>query len=704
MKSIRETKRLNILKFELLLLLCILLSTTISFASYKEIVTFLFTAALFILPGLIFSVRVFDFNYKDRPEFIIFGCCIGIVSSSFIAAMAGYFIKWDIYIVSIVLLIFSPLLYFLLRVIKKDPIRYNNNNQWSNGDYNILLFFLIILTISIIFPYANVGKMTEHGVAFSSLLSNDFVAHMNFTASLSQRIPPEHFHFSGNILRYYWLSLILPAFIYRLSGYQFSLINVMLLTQLLYSLLFVGTLFCLFRSVILPPKKGLFLTMLLSLCAYSFNDIYVLCKILANKLSPSWLLALLQERRLLDFSNLSKGFFRFFILEPQTVLAFCILSICLYLIFHFSDFEFSLCIFSLIGFLSGLIFGIEKLTGMLLFSIVEFFVLFKVIEFRHNKMNIKKTILGIILLEIILILTYSTFFSIKMFSLSQINSTFIFKINNLILLTFPLFTLLTFGPATVFGSISIGLKIKNRELFKYYPFFILLIFSFMLILFIDLNYPGIPSTSDIVVVKGSRTILLALLIFSGLFLANIKKRAAITFSILLICMAIPTLFIDIYTLSNISYKKKTIYISQSDLEAAYWIKNNISHASVIQPFSMQSSYAIATFGERRVALGWPLSYITLHDNTAQVSIREKDIEQLFRTEDIREMINLIKKYNIKNIYIGIHDKMRLKNKEYLKFFYYSNIFKNIYSKNKVDIFQYLDTNFPVNYQFIKQVP
>ena len=132
--------------------------------------------------------------------------------------------------------------------------------------------------------------------------------------------------------------------------------------------------------------------------------------------------------------------------------------------------------------------------------------------------------------------------------------------------------------------------------------------------------------------------------------------------------------------------ENTIYVSSSDHRASLWIKNNISQDTIIQAFSDPSAYAIVTFGERQMALGWKLAYKILHDRSQQYQLREQEINEIFKSNNINNVIKLLKNYRINYLYLGKHDKKILKTK-CIKFKNYPNIFKKIYSKDDVDIFQ-----------------
>jgi len=676
----------------IVILLAIILPLTIKIARFKEILTLVFTLVLYILPGLIIGTSIFNSNIKNYPDTIIFSIILGITLSSLITALIGFFIKWEIYLISLFLISFSSFIYFLFSKFKVHPLQFNSP-KWTNKDYQIILFFSIILSLIVILPFVNTGKMTKNGVAFTYLLKHDFTLHVNHTACLSRGIPPKYFHYAGENLHYFWLAFVLPAFTYTFNQKNFSLINIMILTQLFYSFLFLGVIFCLYR-VIIKNKKILFLMMLLTLCAYSFNDLYVFVKVLItkSKFISSWLPTSIVNP-LFSFSNLSQGFYRFYILEAQTLFSFCLLSLCFYLIYLYWYNDSKPWVLILISFLSGVTFGVETITGILLFGVFISFMLMEVIKIIRKKNNIlqkRNSLLTIVISLIIFFIIYKLFFVIQMFSNTQQQSISL-GVNKFILATLPFYLLIAFGPASVFGIAGIINKIKNKQIFYYYPFLSLFILSITMVIFLKLSNTKIIDDTTMIV-KGGRTVLFSLIIFSGLFFDKAKSKIIYKTFIIMIIMAIPTLLIDIHTLSNVRNTQNT-YIKQADINATLWIKNNIPQDSIIQAFSNDSAFSIVTFGEKQMVLGQKFAYRMLHDDLNHIEEREQKIIHLFKSKDIQESIKYLKKYIINYIYLGIRDKERLTNEELSKFYSYSDIFKNIYSKNNVDIFHVNPTIF-----------
>jgi hypothetical protein len=682
-----ETRKVSSEKCLLLLFFLSLTILAVALSSVAEFVTFALAMTIFTIPGLLIFRSLFWNNIFQNPEAIFFGSAFGLGLSSLLAAIAGYFIAWGFFASIGILIILSFAVYYLLRQYKSPPIEVNTS-RWTKGDVWILLPFMTASIVTLIPVYLNIGEATPHGIGFAYLIGNDFVAHMNHTASLSHGIPPQYFHFAGDILRYYWLSFILPALVYSFPSERFSLISIMILNQLFFSMVFWGSLFSTMR-LFARNKKILALLMLLAFCAYSYNDLYVLLKHFANRFASVSIFEIMRSNGLLNFSDLSHGFFRFYVFESQTLLGLSLLLISLFLLVNCPrESGGKNVILGLVGLVTGVTLGVEVFTGMLLASVLMAFIVAEIIVLYKKKGFNLKGIFALVQPVIILIMIYAVYFIIEMFSFGYGNQSLVFRPYKLILLTFPAYLLLEFGPLAIFGTLGIHKIIRSGNMMKrYYLFFVLLIFSFLIVLFVDTTASTVDNTGA---VKGARTISLALLFFSSFLIEDVisrKRRQFLTFSCFaLIVIASPTLWIDVRTLSNVYDIRNTQYVAPEDYTASVWLKHNTPNDAIVQSFSDRSAYSIATFGERKMVLGWYLARGALHDNIKAVPERLADIETVFRSSNLNRVNELIKKYGIDYLYIGPHDKGGMGKGDWKKFDQHRNLFKKIYSKDGVNIY------------------
>jgi len=98
-----------------------------------------------------------------------------------------------------------------------------------------------------------------------------------------------------------------------------------------------------------------------------------------------------------------------------------------------------------------------------------------------------------------------------------------------------------------------------------------------------------------------------------------------------------------------------------DFQAIDWIKKNIKGTPVILEAdgAEYTEYArISSFTGLPTVLGWPGHELQWRGTWDEQGKRMADIQKIYTTTDINEAQNLIKKYNIKYVYVGILEKIK----------------------------------------------
>jgi len=586
------------------------------------------------------------------------------------------------------LFVFSGCLYFFSRKAKIPLLSVDNKYEWDNTDYTILFTFLIVAIASVAYPFLNVGKLTNHGYAFTSLFAHDFISRVSFTASVSHELPPKHFYFSGKTMQYYWISYAFPALIYSTSKFKISLQNILLLTSILQTTLFVCILYSTFRLFI-RNKQVLVVVMLLGLCAYSYNWFYVLFKTIALHAMPEQYLTVLVKRRLLEFSNIAHGYYRLFLFQPQSIIALSTLLVVMNILYDCS-FNFRSGLTFIIGILLGIALGLQSYTGMTL--ILWLLLTISIYAFIERKESFLKTVKTLLILTFPLLCLIFIYFLMGIFSFSQ-DKAIKLTTNKISVYYAPLFFPLEYGPMLFLGILGSIIAFKNSYFRNLKPILLLGLLSLFFILFIRH-----PAEKDLGILKSGVIFQVALLIFSGIFFEyiweNMKTRKVIR--ILSLCVAfsaIPTFLIDIYITSDIENTNQTSYVNPADYKAYRWIKANTPRNAVIQSAPRYSftpdAYdisPIAMLGERQMAVGhWKLSAM-LHDSPEQVPLRYKDIKELFSASDLKRTVELISKYDIDYIYVG-QNELSLYGQSVRKFEEHKDLFDLIYSIDGVNIYK-----------------
>jgi hypothetical protein len=655
-----------------------------SIGATKEFVVVAMSILLFSLPGLPIYKATFRRNIRHNPEAVFIGAAIGISVSCFVAVMVGYYIKWDIYTIAGSLLILWGILHLLQ---KKLISSYEVQIPWSKNDYTILLVFLSVVLFSIAYPFLNVGRLTNDGFAYAHLFGHDFILRVSFAASIAHGIPPVYLNFADTILPTYWLFYVFPAFVYLFLGPSSSLQNILLLTQIFSTLVFVAILFSVLR-VILKSKLSIIVSLLIGLCAYSYYDIIVLLQSIAQRL-PDNVLAVINRYGLTEYSGVSHSIFRVFLYEPQAILVLSFILIIILLLYKEASEISEHISYSVIGFLMALSFGTDAFIGIIIViwcttALSVNLITKKSISFR-NAVPIIESI-------VVFSLTFLSFYLIQMYTMSSSNSGLMFKPYKMIFATLPAYLVLEFGPAVIFGVLGIIVFKKLSERSKYIPIILLACISLFISLTVRHSFE-----MNLGLRKGAYVLYIPLIIFSGIYfdylfsLPRLSKKVMFLAAALLV-LAVPTLFTDISAVSDIGDRKKTTYVSVADFNACKWIKQNTPENVVVQsepeyPSPYEFSL-ISNFAERAMVISESKRALFVRiPNIKQIAEeRKQEIRRMFGGAEIGPALETINKYGINYVYLGHYEQMLYSN-GVDKFEKNPRYFEKVYSVNGVRIYK-----------------
>ncbi len=648
-------------------------------SAIKEASVFLASLLLFVMPGFPLVSILYGKGYIVNLRGIAFACIIGLSISCFLSAIIVFLAGWNLVGIALAIVAFSAALYFIARRVVAPNITPSNSVPWDKVDSAIILIFLCIALMSVAYPYINVGRHTDRGYAYTSLFSHDFSLRASKSIAVSRDIPPKHMEFAGEMMRYYWLSYVFPAFVYIASGRSLSMHNIMLLVQIAQITLFICIMYSVFR-LFSRNRKVLFLSMLLGLCAYSFNWIYILFKFIANRIPVSFV-----SENLLEFSNMSHGFYVFFLFQPEAIMALSILLIIMHILHDLSFKPDSKLAMLTVGVLLGLAIGIETITGVILVLWITLVAAMKALIRR--KEGLREVLRAFPLLLVPSLVICSLLFYMGMFSYNGMGMGI--APNKLVIITLPFFFLLEYGAMFVFGMAGLIILWKHRFALNFIPVILLGTLSLFFVLFL-----GQSMEEHLGVIKVGRIFQLALLILSAVFLEYIftarNKRKLMALTVCLVALGVPTFFVDICTGSNIWDVSSTTYVSDADHKACEWIKRNVPTDAVIQSapsYPGYYSYSLMTMSaERRTALGpWKIAAM-LHGAVDDVPMRHQDIKELFSTSDAAIAQQLIEKYGIQYIYFGPHEISTWPDGA-SKFADRKDLFTKVYSNDGVNIYK-----------------
>jgi len=668
-----------------LVFLSVLLFIVLNVADLYTVFLFILCLLLFLLPGFLLLPSFLGNHFGNGAERFLWGSILGYSLSSLVILAAGYIKIWEPLPLVCILLVLSAAAYFVS--FKRQAVFAGNVDihGWEGVDYRILIFFSVLALVSVLFPFLNVARTTPKGLAFPSLFAHDFILRMSYSASISHGIPPAYLNYSGLKLQTYWIYYVFPGFVHMAAGHKLSLQSILILTEVFQILIFLGAIFSLLR-IFVNNKKALALTMFLLTCAYSYYGYFALLKTSLAQMSAKHSAFLASTGVFEHFSLLSHSYFRDFLVEPQALFAVCLILLILRVITfnpeYLGDKKFSL----LAGGLSGLAFGTDASIGIIC-------ICWYMLMFAADLKNWRKRLVSFFVFCAAVAGMSVCYSLIGMYSYNQGSSGMQLKPYLQIILTAPAYFLLESGSMAIFAFLCFIVSktyCVKRELF---PLFILGLFSLFFILFLRHS-----CEMNLGLRKGIKTLQIPLLVLSGIFLENVylrlKNRRLLKNAITcLMALGLLTLFVDIYSASNLKDESNTTFINPTDYAACQWIKHNTPLGATVQcepeyPGVYEYSL-ISCFAERAMVVGESKLGKTLHvPNGYEFSeSRKRDIRKMFSTTDLSVSLDLIKKYGISYVYVG-----SLENKLYpegvTKFRQNDHLFKNVYSNQEVTVYQF----------------
>lgn len=654
-----------------------------SVAQIDEISLYLLSTGIFSIPGFLIVRTLIKPNKDNWMEYLFFSIVIGISISSFLAICIGYWIQWNEKAVIIAILALSLILLF---VTIKVPVGRIVFPSWEKSDYIILMIINAAVILSLLIPYHNVGRLTDHGYGYAALFGHDFIIRASYCASIAHSIPPENFHLSGSLLPTYWIYYVLPSLVYRASAFKFDLMNLLLIAHIYSAVVFTSLFFILIRTFF-KNKKTLILTLLMAFCAYSYLDLYVFINYLVQYL-PGNIADILREK-MPKFSGLSHSFFRVVLFEPHVAMNLCVLSILILITPNREGEKKPFPERLMIGILMGIAMGIDAFTGMIISLWCGVFLTYKFLFKDRTLIGFFRNLLFPAAVSLII---FVVFIMIQMYSLSGNSGSLLIKVYKMIVLLFPIYFILEYGPVIIFGFSGIYIALKKMQIEKSEVVKILLLILIPLAFTLFVRH---HIEINLGLRKGGYVLYLPLLIFAGIYIdyliTHSKKIWRYIFAFL-ICLAIPSLFTDIYLSANIWNSQTTTYLNTADKQACDWIKSNTPLNSIVQsdpdyPGPYEYSL-IVDFAERPMVIGESKNALFVPWPNIEIVARErkKDVTDLYKSTDLLLVKKILIKYNIGYVYVGSREKA-LYAEGVKKFDSATELFEKVYDKMGVSIYK-----------------
>lgn len=632
----------------LLLLSLGLLSTRI--ASPLALVYTAFAFLLFMLPGIFLARLLFGSQVRCWPERLIFGAVLGIAASSYVAIAVGYIHGWSPRAILFAILAFTAALAVIPRPLR-HRVLLAPTREWTAIDWAALSAMGFVLVLFSAIPYLRVGKLTPHGYAYTWLFGIDFLLRADYISAMTVKLPPDFFCITGTPLRMYLVGYAMPAFAYAGSGKSIPLHSILLLVTLGLSLLLLACLYVFLRTVF-SSKRVVLSTVFLALFAYSYYWFYDVAKGIAVK--PGQIKGLWSDPKLWDYGSASHLFQRIFLVEPQAVLATCLLLVVLTVLNLCSYKLTSASLGILIGICLGISFGTDAMQGLV---VMLWFGLVYLGRWLLARERFRAECVPLLLAATSCGLISISFLAMGMFKFSTSHQITLQP--SLWLVVFGSFYFpIDFGPLLLLGIWGFVRWWRRSLSESIWPLLLLAALALVQVAFV--NEILVPRTRmanrlwPVVLLVGAG------FLFHDLWSSQLHRWARFGTAAITL-LAIPTFFTDIYFTSNIDDVYDTRYVRPEDRLACDWIRHNLPQTAVIQGEPQYYAGAdrglyislISSFAERPQILGWYSAAAKIAEGGRPVAdARRADLERMLDSTDVISVKRIVEKYSINYLYVG----------------------------------------------------
>ncbi len=649
----------------------------------SEVIVSVLVFILFSIPALPLMIAVFHTEEEQQAGqwALILASSLGLGCLSALCFI--YFFGWNL-----VGLVFSQIgigIVSSMFLQKKRGVRIGANLSGFDGGNAIEPVFVIITLMCIAIPLYLVGSKTDRGLAYPSLFGLDYLMRVAHSANVSHGLPIENPFFSGHPFPYYLVYYVFPASIYKFLGPDAQLHNIIRINDVILTILFVLCLFEFFRKLGFTDRIRWMLGAL-ALLAYSYNGI----GIISAHILRSWqneFSTVIIEKGYLNFSSISHGWYRDFLIEPQAVLNLCIAVGIFGLALRLEFRRYRLLTFAAIGLLLATMFGIDSFMGAVM--VLWFFGVMTLTGMRKRQ-SLQRMFVSLGATAVPALAVLGLYFLMGVFDPSTSGGTIHFDPSWYLIIVFPVFLAFEFGPMVILAFAGAWSGLRRGANFESLSLSLCLIGICLVFMFFFTH----SSLDQVIVLRKSAKLMpIGLLALSGRFLSEFAEKKlngkmAVLFGAigLLGLLALPSLYFDIRTFSAVEDPELSSYIDPADYEACRWMIQNTPEDSVGQSWPASQPSLIAQVAERKMVLGDYIIANASRTDEDTPAIRGKDLQLMFRTPDSREAWKIAKKYNIEYIFWGTFEQSLAK-EGMRKFENDSALFAKVYDRKSVKIFQ-----------------
>lgn len=642
-----------------------------SFASSLDYVIFTFLS--FYLVPTINTVR----GKTTTVKFILESSYIIVICPLFWTAARAVGIESD-YAWIVAVTISQTSVYYCLQSRSTDRVKYP-----TVVESLLISILLILLTVTITNIFSNFSFDNGAQTGFPYLVVTDFFHHRTVVTELLKNFPPLNPYFYPEKLHYYWLAHTIPASFSDLTNSMTSADTALQMSCLTYASLITLNLFYVVKKIA-NFRISIALTFI---CIFFSGYIWIISLIkfalgafaeYAN--SPIILHYLLTEQGA-DYSGMSHGLLRDFVTEPQGCLGFLVL-LSLVLLAYSPELKLRRMMLSLI---LGTSFGIDPFLGLIIctgHALTELLHLTRANSFQK---------IGSLLMTFTPALLPVALFSYLEMTGGNGGRNIHLHPYWKMLFMFPVVAIAEYGPLAIAPFFSVK-DIKTH--LRTQPIILTLLCATLPIMLLVRH----EFVHTLVFRKSLRIIRYILFFFTGLSLTNrlrdVSTHKTKLFIALLFFLTIPSLITDYLILTTADGTGRSIVISNDDIKACRWIRDNTPLSAVVQgrpDYGDKSNFTPQiVFGERWTALGDFIRARNYQIGVEGPIARSKLLRTIiFGPGSIDETLAAIKQLRIDYIYVG-DTEISYYGETTLKFHYYPDHFNTVYQNDSVRIFKVMN--------------
>jgi hypothetical protein len=667
--------------------------------------------ALYTLPGLSWAFAWCGRPSLANPVSVVVGFSLGIAVSLLLIGIAVRFFGWTTWAVVLPPVIASVPGWLYLRFLAPTEPREQRGPALDTADYVFFVAVCFLLLGLLAVPFLRVGHVVGGDHQFHSLFAFDYLVRNAVGFSALGGLPPRSVYVAGQPNSgYYYLYYTLYASVLHVAdqgllphdkvqpAYQLLGASSIYLTVLFVFALFLNV------KAILPSRFAGYAAVACSLFAYSYYGFYVLVKRILAPAVPA-LGQFLSSRGLLTFSDISKGWYRDFLVEPQAVLALILFFTCFLLLVPLRRGAVSPFMAIGVGIMLAGSFSSDSAIGTIG---VLWFGVFLAWQWLRGEGGgrwrvFAAGLFGFAAAAVALVAAQFSGLAPAASGSSGTASVSLW-LNKMIFGLGVVYLPLDYGPPLLLAIAGLFLICRRRPQWSKESsavFAVIALAAICLAFAACLKYGDAEAdVASVCMRKAGKVLRFPLLIASGWYFCFLSVRPRDSFLVkyprvvlAVVLLGVPALAIDCAVFSGMYDDGQTGRVSCADYDACEWLRANTPLDAVVQSLPQYDEgyhdmTPLADIGGRTLAMGRTMiAQQICKANSLDFERLKRDTYSLFEPATCEDAERVLREYSIAYVYVGSHERAwRPGGTD--KYYATPQLFQKVYSCNGVDIFLY----------------